>query len=47
MQASKEILSVMGYSDEAAELSNVYLVDVSDTEVHFFMDDYHVILIHD
>lgn len=38
----EQILSVMGYSDEAAELSNVYLVDVSDTEVHFFMDDYHI-----
>ena len=37
-----QILSVIRYLDEPAELANVYLMDVTDTEIHFFTDDYHI-----
>lgn len=37
-----QILSVIGYSNETTELSNVYLADISDAEVHFFTDHYHI-----
>lgn len=37
-----QILTVIGYSDETKELTNVYLVDVSQEGIHFFTDHYHL-----
>lgn len=38
----KEILSVLGYAGQPGKLHNVYLSNVSEKEVHFFTDGYHM-----
>ncbi len=37
-----QILSIIEYSDKAGKLSNVYLADVSEGNVHLFTDHYHM-----
>lgn len=37
-----EILSIIEYSEQPGELRNVYLADVSEEEIHFFADNYHL-----
>ncbi len=37
-----EILSIVGYSDISDTLSNVYVVAVSESEVHFYTNHYHM-----
>ena len=37
-----QILSVIRYSEETGKLVNVYLVETSEAETHFFFDNYHM-----
>ena len=37
-----QILSIISYSEETGKLANVYLVETSEAEVHFFLDNYHM-----